>query len=354
MISEIRRVNLRESARQWQTEYDEYGRPVEQHLSQDYSRYCTLQRKLAAVGRELLDDFRLWQVTELGILNSTALRTVSLVWISLYTTGANPMELIEGDKMSTFMRKHLTSGLRRLVAWMLSTRDTTSEDRKWAQQLAARLEAYYHNQPRKPRKPRVRPKGPEPMSEDDLMVLHEVVERRHKAFGFRRPWMKPIMKLILKTGLGRATVLTLEREQVVEALAQHDQGKPAAISIWRKHDRSMTRLIPVPLVEEELRTLTNWPADWGTVADLVAPASQTPENRASTSLRNLRVELRAICEQAGLEIFDYYRLRRTLILITFRTTRDYLGVRQMFGMGMKELRALVAYYAPHLVEPQSS
>jgi hypothetical protein len=337
VISDLQKVNLRKLAKRWKHTYDEQGKPVESYMVVDRSAYYKLQRQLAAVGREVLEDFRYWQVVELGLTEENAKRTAALVWVALYSTGSNPIERVADDKLNWYYRVQLRSGLSRLVAWILADEDMAPEDKAWARELATAMAAV----PLRKAKPKPKPRDPKatPLTEDDFAVLFEVVERRHKRHGFLRPWARPVIRLLLKAAPSISSeLLYIERDTLVDALTDHEHGKTGAVPLWRR--RKKARLVPVPLIEDEVRTLVNWPADWGTLVDLIAPLHKDRMNQATNRVRQ---EVRAVFEEAGIPhegVRTYSAMRWGAIISTFKRTKDYVTVQQMFGVTIDRLKEI--------------
>jgi integrase len=334
MISEVRKMNLLELSKKWKEEYDEHGLLVERREVFDKHQYYVLQHKLAKIGAEALADFEKWLVVEMGLSEEAATRTRALCWVALYSTGANPIEKLRAN-ISWYYKIQLRSALGKLAAWIQSDPDSTPEDRAWARKVVngmADTPVYSDTwTPRIPRKVRGVPKT---LSEDDYVVLLEVVERRHKRQGFRTPWARPLCRIVLLAAASTDEVVYIERDVVLEALTDKRQGRPAGLPLWKRGQRS--RMVPLSLVEDELLTLAQWPAEWGTVADIVAPLAD--DNRMTTAAYYLRREWTAVCTEAGVDRTTPQMLRWRAAHATFKATKDYVLVQQMFGIDIPKMK----------------
>jgi len=338
MIAGIKRVDLRKLSRRWHVVYNEQGKPVEQYSVADKSTYYRLQRELAAVGRDALEDFTLWQVLELGRSEGSAARASAVVWVALYSTGANPIERVADPTMNWYYRVQLRSYINRLAAWILGDADADPEDRTWARDMITKLASVPLKQSKKPKKAKKKTPNTPPITPHDLSVLHEVVERRHKRHGFLRPWAKPVMSIMLKTAPGIASELCyIERDTLLDALTEHDdQGKTGALPLWSR--RKKARLIPVALIEDELRTLAAWPADWGTISDIIAPRAN---HRTTYAAAQIRKELKETFAEAGIEWIpsrSIKALKWGAMLEVFKRTKDLVTIQQVFGVSVEHLK----------------
>jgi len=334
---DIPRVSLEELSKTWKVRYDEDGKPLEKFAVVDKSRYYKLQKQLAKVGRELLEDFRLWQITELGVTDANARRALSVAWVALYTTGGKPVERLYDEEVSWYAKAALQSALRRLTTWILSDDDASFEDRSWARQVISEMTLLPPGTIPPPRDPKkVKPKKPPKkrfmLSDDDLLVLNEVIDRRHKREGYKRPWARLVCRLLLHTAASKAEIVNLEKEQVVKALAEYDADpRRGAISLWRR--RARARVIPVTLIEGELRDLAAWPIPWGTVADIIAPTVDV-DRRTTTATSRFAREWHSVCKEVGMSWSGaklMHGLREALTIRVFKQTRDLVLVQQLFG-----------------------
>jgi hypothetical protein len=347
MIHELPKLDLMEAARRWKTTYDEHGRPLEHYQVFNKSAYRKLQREIGRAGRQMLDDFTRWQVLTLGMSETTAQGITALVWVALYTTGADPIQLLrEPAGMRWPHQARLRSGLTRLIAWILEDPDTEPEDRVWARTLAKDMMHLppppalqrRRNDPNRP-PPRPPPRVA-PIVEQDLLVLREVIERRHNREGFRRPWARPVVGLWSASAASAEELVYVEQGGVREALQEYEQTGVGGLSLWGKGKKA--RVIPAFFILDELRVLANWPAEWGTLADIISNGSLV------AAAARVRKEVRETFIEAGIiergdkkARIPHKNYRRALAAHCYRRTKDWVTVQQMFSLDYVAIKRFV-------------
>jgi integrase len=312
------------------------------HIDNDWKSLgpSTKQRmsaKVRKLGMEATKPFRDWLEESEGKNPENAKNTAMLAWWAIVEHGDNPTCKLLDDTLTVVTKNSIRRALRLFASYLIQDYLSGAREKSYARLIINSLAHIRIRNPLDPTPKVYKPSTP-PMPESDIAKLLQAVETRHIREGARHAWARPMLRMSILTGLTRASeIVQIEKSAVREALLDFDQDEPATLAIWVSKDRS--KIIPVHLVEAELRSLDIWPVPWGTLADLVTPGAQ---DRPTAALSRYRTELKNTCVEAGV-----YRGQTTNISITnaairriYSKTRDLLLVQALSGVSIARLKQL--------------
>lgn len=289
-----------------------------------------LVREHYEAGQEALHDFYTWLVRKEGTKEYHAKLVAATVWNTLCMTyspeagASNPMQLIYKDD-HTYSYGTKINIAHALKLWAGYTKDSIlyEEVILWLR-----------------KKPEVTPqyvldsleKSPPFTKEEYRRLLKALEEYKGSP---RYPWAWPCLRIIFVCGIQPGELMYLEKSKVLA----HIEAEYIPL---RTRSSGYTKLIPVKLIEEPLRTLLSFPWEWGVVADIVQPnRSERPKQiighmPLSTILS--KMFKRAKVEYAG---NWHARMRWSAAWQYYQKTKNLVGAGQI--LGMKDMRKVSVF-----------
>lgn len=317
----------------------------------DHEKRRALERKLKAQGTALLDDFVNWQVVDRGLEYKKARRGAGLVWMLLMHGGGDPVAILRRRQLAAVRRYELRGALSRFCSWILQDEDASLADQQWAKRIILDVARTV------PRSRTAKARTGDVMSlahryvpdevRSPLTLLPEHIDRLilaaeeyHQEDGYRRPWARPILRIWLQTGVPYTFLRFLTYERTADALRRFDAADPtAAVQIWCRAKssryRQPSRLIPVALIEPELRVLHNWSMPWSTLTDIASgPIVTQAEKEVVRRSGVVPPETTLYAWRRAIHLAAIRRL--------FRLTGDILLCQHVSGMRVSALDAVFA------------
>lgn len=271
------------------------------------------RRTVGAAGREALEDFSTWLVEEEGLTPQTAERYAQYLWQAVIATGGRPLQQMERADITVSTKNAIRAAVRQFGVWQNDGELVADVENKRIRRL---LKDRRNSKPEK---------VVQPLSDE---TLHAFMGALNADRGNpRRPWAWPCISIMVKLGLRARSDLCsgISKQAVDEAVS----GAPLVI-IGKRGTR---RVVPSSIVHDELETLAAFPYQWGTVADIVAPASD-PKNRSNAAYTRIRKAIHEYAETADIDPRELrtHRLRHTAALRLYEASgHDIMLVAGFLG-----------------------
>lgn len=315
----------------------------------DRSKLYNMFRERRAKGRETMAPFVSWCVTYKGLSDANADRKGAMVFTAMWETHNRPWEKILRDDINEFQKSDLQSALKLFGEWLV-LKGPTAEDKEWGHRLLSNLGRIRTTTVKRKAKPvaegaNAKKRLLRPFSEEEWEGIFEAIEDWHKVRGASRPWARNFFRFKFKIGIGHTVtpLYYLARTDILRALDELEDGKVnAVVKLWTSHTK--VRLIPVRLVEKELRALVEFPAPWGILADLIIPKGVDEGMRARNSqfaVQRAWKDIMARSEgRVSNEVDWFRRARLTAIEKAWSQSRDRLLIQAMFGLSWQSLKSM--------------
>ena len=284
--------------------------------------------------------FRRWLERSRGYNSGTADRLSHVAWLAIAQHPADPTRKLLDDNLAYPQKTDLRTALRQFASYLLQAPKSSPKEQEYARYIINTMSLIPLRDPLAITSPSAGKdqKSTDPMPEEDVVRFLEAVENRHIREGARHPWARPLFRMAALVGLVESPLIVqIERTSIHEAVMDEDKGKKGGLTILSRKSRS--RIIPVSLVEAELRALALWPIPFGTIADLIAPRVDYP---AVTAQQKFRTELAATAKEAG--IFEprrtAYALKRAALLRLYREHKDLIQIQAVFGTTIRGLKKM--------------
>jgi hypothetical protein len=279
-----------------------------------------LVREHYAEGQKVLKEFNQWLVRAEGFTQFRANRTTAMVWNTLCMTfnpetkEANPITLVNRDDET------YSFGMKRMIAYNL---------RFWARYrndsaLYEKLLAWKDPKPKKTSRTVAEQvdRSP-PYTFDEYHRLLKAVNEFKKSS--RYPWAWPCLRLVFTQGASLLEVAHLKRSSIIAVLQTRQE-------VLRIGMARTSRIIQVPLVEEELHYLLTLPYGWTFIGDIFDPNAKQVLHKAYTTLPFGRV-VREVFKRAGVPFSPnwYIRVRWTAAWLYYKKTNDLVSTTQILG-----------------------
>jgi hypothetical protein len=141
----------------------------------------------------------------------------------------------------------------------------------------------------------------------------------------RYPWAWPCLRLVFTQGASLLEVAHLKRSSIIAVLQTRQE-------VLRIGMARTSRIIQVPLVEEELHYLLTLPYGWTFIGDIFDPNAKQVLHKAYTTLPFGRV-VREVFKRAGVPFSPnwYIRVRWTAAWLYYKKTNDLVSTTQILG-----------------------
>lgn len=314
----------------------------------DRRKLYAIQREQAQRCREVLGPFIEWLIRRRGMTGADADSMARRVYRGMWASRGKPLAWV-GEPVARFEKTRLRIGSLSAYATYLTEQGNDS-DKEWARRLilglsAVRLRPRLNDNAKQPKGPTSAlpiPKAeePQPYSDAERTEILAALERWHRRNGARCPWLRPITRVhwlgcpfALPEGIAR-----VEREMVLAVLRELGHNKAATLPIWTPRGRLV---LIAGLVKPELEDLANWPAPWGTLADLIQPASRRKKIHFSAAGRFLNKKQGELLPEAriGAET-SWHRWRATMKKLAWDRYHDWTLLAAYTGSALSDLRDL--------------
>lgn len=300
-----------------------------------------LTGQVAKQAQTAIKPFQDWLERSQGHNATHAAHLSHTAWLAIVQHPANPARRLLDEELAHPQKATLRTALREFASYLLQTPKSNAQEQAYARRIINAMSVIPLRDPltvisHSPRKKG--PKATDPMPEDDVTRFLEAIETRHIREGSRHPWARPLLRIATLVGLVEPhLVVQIEKKSINEAVIDEDQGRKGGLTVWSRKSRS--RIIPVSLIEAELRALAYWPVPWGTVADLMA---QGTENPSVAAINRYRAELAATAKEAG--IFQLHRtalaLKKAALVRLYKEHKDLIQVQAVFGYTIRGLKKM--------------
>lgn len=225
--------------------------------------------------RRKLEGFQRWLVRGSGLAEDRADVNVALVcravWEASQEGEGDPLDHLANPMLSKPSYSQLKAALKRYYTWQLVRKSSSDAEKASARRQLGKLAVM-----RGPGGLLQRQRGHPtvPLPQEQFRKLMRSLPAWCKKMGPRWPWARGVLGIRLKAApLIRSELVWVQRSDLVRARV--DGPKWGTIQLWRKTKRApRSKIIPLALIEEEVDFLTDWPWEWGTLADLVAPTTR--------------------------------------------------------------------------------
>lgn len=309
-----------------------------------------IHREQAERCRVALGPFITWMIRRRGLSAKVAELSARRVYYAMWASSGKP--LIWAAQKAP--RRSITLGrLACLSAYgTYLTEEGSDKDKEWARVLLLGLAGIRERPEINEDRPGGRGRGRAspggvasskealPYSEEERLEILAAIERWHRRFGLRCPWLRPIARLhwIGCPFAQREAVTRLERRLVVDVLRELPTNKAATLPLWSATKGQ--RMLIAGLVKKELEDLVNWPAPWGTLADLIDPTSRRKHRHASAAATRLVERQKELLAEAQVDVTQfYYRWPATMKKVAWDKYHDWTLLSAYTGLDLQNLRA---------------